>query len=67
MVNNHQHPPPLASVHHGTVVCEPERVIKSHLARGVRQILVQWKGTSAASATWEDMELLFTRYPALQL
>ena len=60
-------PPPLPSVHHGAVVCEPERVIKSRLAHGVRQVLVQWKGTLAASATWEDMEPFFARYPALQL
>jgi hypothetical protein len=37
------------------------------LARGVRQVLVQWKGESAASATWEDVEPFCAKYPAFQL
>jgi hypothetical protein len=37
------------------------------LAHGVRQVLVQWKGESAASATWEDVEPFCAKYPAFQL
>jgi len=37
------------------------------LARGVRQVLVQWKGQTAASATWEDAESFSATYPAFQL
>jgi len=33
----------------------------------VRQVLVQWKGESAASATWEDVEAFTAKYPAFQL
>jgi hypothetical protein len=33
----------------------------------VRQVLVQWKGESAASATWEDVEPFCAKYPAFQL
>jgi hypothetical protein len=29
--------------------------------------LVQWKGQTAASATWEDIEPFVTKYPAFQL
>jgi hypothetical protein len=60
-------PPPLLALHHGVVTPEPERIIKSRLARGVVQVLVQWKGESAASATWEDRELFIAKHPGLQL
>ena len=60
-------PPPMSTLHHGAVTPEPEHVIKSRLARGVEQVLVQWKGASAASATWEDREPFATKYPGLQL
>ena len=60
-------PPPLPTVHHGAVVPEPERAVKSRLARGVRQVLVHWKGESAASATWEDVEAFKAKYPDFQL
>ena len=33
----------------------------------MRQALVQWKGESPASATWEDIDVLRAKYPALQL
>ena len=29
--------------------------------------MIQWKGESAASATWEDVEPFCTKYPAFQL
>jgi hypothetical protein len=31
------------------------------------QVLVQWKGESAASATWEDIEPFHAKYPDFQL
>jgi hypothetical protein len=35
--------PPLPALHHGVVTSEPERVIKTRVARGIRQVLIQWK------------------------
>jgi hypothetical protein len=46
-----QEPPALPPVRHGSIVPEPERAVKSRLARGVRQVLIQWKGASPASST----------------
>jgi hypothetical protein len=57
-------PPPLQALHHGAVVPAPECAVKMRLARGVRQVLVQWKGESA---TWEDVETFVTKYPDFQL
>jgi ketosteroid isomerase-like protein len=34
---------------------------------GVPQALIQWKGASAASATWEDTAAFRAKYPAFQL
>jgi hypothetical protein len=44
-------PPPLPAIHHGAVVPEPERVVRTRLARGVHQVLIHWKGKPAMSAT----------------
>ncbi|XP_066384983.1 uncharacterized protein [Miscanthus floridulus] len=44
-------PPPLPVIHNGVVVPEPERAVRIRLAHGVRQVLIQWKGETAASAT----------------
>jgi len=60
-------PPALPPVHHGAAVPELEHVIRSCLARGVRQLLVHWKGESAASATREDADSFIERYPNFQL
>jgi hypothetical protein len=49
-------PPPLLALHHGAVVLEPASVVRTRLARGVRQVLVQWKNEPASSATWEDVD-----------
>jgi hypothetical protein len=49
------------------VVPEPERVQQARLARGVRQVLVHWRGEPASSATWEDLDDFRDRYPAFQL
>ena len=60
-------PPPLPQVHHGAIAPEPERAVRYRLARGVRQVLVQWKGESAASSTWEDVDTFRATHPAFQL
>jgi hypothetical protein len=57
----------LPPLHNGAVVPQPERVVKARLARGVRQILVRWKGESTASSTWEDLDSFIDRYPEFQL
>ena len=48
-------PPPLPPIHHGAVTPEPEQAVRYRLARGVRQVLIRWKGQSTAGATWEDV------------
>jgi len=60
-------PPPLPTVHHGAVEPEPELAVRARVARGVRQVLVRWKGEPAASATWEDLDSFVTKYPTFQL
>lgn len=58
-------PPPLPTIHHGASVLEPKRIVRSRLARGVHQILVEWKGETVASATWEDVESFSAKVPKL--
>ena len=60
-------PPPLPALHHGAAVPEPERAVRYRLARGVRQVLIHWKGESAASSTWEDVETFRAKHPTFQL
>ena len=60
-------PPQLPLLHHGAIDPEPERAVRYRLARGVHQALVQWKGASAASATWEDVATLRSKFPQFQL
>ena len=60
-------PPGLPPIHNGAAIPEPERVTRSRLAHGVRQLLVHWKGEAASSATWEDLDSFVERYPAFQL
>lgn len=57
----------LPQTHHGAVVPELDRDVRSRLARGVRQILIHWKGVPATSVTWEDIEGFLDRYPSFQL
>lgn len=59
--------PALPPTLHGAVVPEPARVTRGRLARGVRQVLVQWSDEPDESATWEDLDDFRTRYPAFQL
>ena len=60
-------PPRLPPLLHGAVAAEPERAVRFRLARGVRQVLIHWKGQSPASATWEDVEPFIAKYPEFQL
>ena len=60
-------PPPLPVIHNGATVPEPDSVVRTRLARGVRQVLVRWKGEPASSATWEDWDSFGKRFPAFQL
>jgi len=59
--------PPLPTIHHGAAVPEPERAVRARLARGVRQVLIQWKGEPASSATWEDIDSFSEHHPTFQL
>jgi hypothetical protein len=49
-------PPALPIIHNGAVVPEPMQVTQACLARGVRQVLVHWRGEPAESASWEDLD-----------
>ncbi|WVZ77022.1 hypothetical protein U9M48_024925 [Paspalum notatum var. saurae] len=60
-------PPVLPPILDGAVVPDPARVVRARLARGVRQVLVQWRGEPAASATWEDYDDFRDQHPAFQL
>ncbi|KAI4310626.1 hypothetical protein MLD38_035590 [Melastoma candidum] len=60
-------PPPLPAIHHGAVTPVPERAVRTRFARGIHQVLIHWKGESAASATWEDVDVFLDKYPAFQL
>ena len=42
----------------GNDVYEPEKVLASHLARGVTQYLVKWAGYESKDNTWEPIENL---------
>jgi len=59
--------PPLPPLLHGAVVPEPERAVRTRLARGVHQVLIHWKGETAANATWEDVAEFRAKYPGFQL
>jgi hypothetical protein len=60
-------PPPLPLLHHGAVEPEPEHAVRYRLARGVPQVLIQWKDATAASATWEDVAPFRAKFPHFQL
>lgn len=59
--------PPLPPMHHGAAVPVPAAAVKARLARGVRQILIQWQGQPPLAATWEDIDDFVQRYPKFQL
>jgi hypothetical protein len=60
-------PPPLPVIHNGAVQPEPDRAVRLRLARGVRQVLIKWKGEPATSASWEDLDSFRDKYPSFQL
>jgi hypothetical protein len=60
-------PPALPPTLYGAVAPAPTRVLRGRLARGVRQVLVQWHDEPEASATWEDFDSFRSQYPAFQL
>jgi hypothetical protein len=57
----------LPVIRHGRACLEPEKVLKSRMARGRHELLVSWKGQTAASATWMDLEEFHRLYPTFQL
>jgi hypothetical protein len=60
-------PPTLPAIHNGAVIPELLRVEQARLARGVRQVLVCWRGEPAESASWEDFDEFRIKYPDFQL
>jgi hypothetical protein len=60
-------PPALPIIHNGVVVPEPLQVTQARLARGVRQVLVHWRGEPVESASWEDLDEFRGKYPDFQL
>jgi hypothetical protein len=60
-------PSALPPTHNGAVVPVPAVVTAGLLARGIRQLLVQWQGEPAASASWEDYDDFRARFPGFQL
>jgi hypothetical protein len=56
-------PPVLPHISHGRTYGQPEVVIRGRLARGRREVLVQWRGQPAAEATWTDLEEFQKLYP----
>jgi len=56
-------PPPPSVIHNCAAVLKPEQAVCICLARGVRQVLIQWKGETVASVTWEDVDSFLHKYP----
>lgn len=59
--------PPLPPTQHGEVCLQPALVLQSRLARGVREVLVQWKDKPAADASWMALDDFRSWYPDFQL
>jgi hypothetical protein len=60
-------PPSWPPMHNGAALPVPERAVRMRLARGVRQVLVQWADAPPSAATWEDVDAFVQRYPSFQL
>ena len=45
----------------------PATAVKMRMARGIRQVLIQWVDQPASAATWEDLHSFMERYPHFQL
>lgn len=48
-------PPALPVLPDGKVQPTPNKVVRVRLCRGVHQILIQWQGQPALTASWEDL------------
>lgn len=59
--------PALPTLTYGRVLPMPVKAIHGRLARGVREVLIQWDGKPAADATWENVDDFARRYPTFQL
>ena len=59
--------PPLPPIQHGQVCLQHAAVTQSRLARGVRQVLVQWKDKPSAEASWMPLDEFRTLHPDFQL
>nr|AAL82656.1 retrotransposon protein, putative, unclassified [Oryza sativa Japonica Group]AAM18147.1 Putative gag-pol polyprotein [Oryza sativa Japonica Group] len=57
----------LPPIQHGAAQPVPRQVLRARLARGVRQLLVQWEGLPASATSWEDLDDFRNRYPSFQL
>jgi hypothetical protein len=57
----------LSPIRHDRVCLEPSIVIKCHLARGLHEVLVHWKGTTATEAQWVNLIEFCDLYPSFQL
>ena len=51
----------------GRLLPTPERVLRASLRRGVWHVLVQWRGSDDANATWEPVDTFRQSYPEVQL
>jgi hypothetical protein len=60
-------PGTLSPIQHGRACLKPAGVTKSKLARRRHELLMQWKGLSAADATWVDLDEFRHAYPYFQL
>jgi hypothetical protein len=57
----------LPPIRHVRTCLESSVVTKSRLARGRHDLLVQWKGLTAADATWVELDEFRQTYPSFQL
>jgi len=58
---------PLPPLHHGRMLQQPEKVLKSQLRRGIWHVLIQWSGFPNSEATWEAVPDFKQSYPDFQL
>ena len=49
------------------MVVEPEAVLRGRLARGQREVLVRWKGASAAETSWVALDDFREQFSSFQL
>ncbi len=59
--------PALPAMAYGRVLPVPVKAVRGRIARGVREVLIQWEGKAASEASWENEVEFRRRYPAFQL